>query len=71
MLNCMQTTNQGYTVEDVMLDILGDVGCPILFGFPTGHTSRQNVIVPFGVRARLQLGSQETFELLEPAVTVE
>ena len=71
MLNCMQTTNQGYTVEDVMLDILGDVGCPILFGFPTGHTSRQNAIVPFGVRARLQLGSQETFELLEPAVTVE
>lgn len=71
MPNCMQNTNQGYSLEDVILDILGDVGCPILFGFPTGHTSRPNAIVPFGVRARLRLGENDVFELLEPAVMVE
>jgi muramoyltetrapeptide carboxypeptidase len=71
MPNCMQNSNQGYSLEDVILDILTDVGCPILFGFPTGHTSRPNAIVPFGVRARLRLGESDVFELLEPAVTIE
>ena len=41
-----------------------------LYG-PTGHTTRPNIMVPFGVRARLSLGSESVFELLEPAVTVE
>jgi muramoyltetrapeptide carboxypeptidase len=71
MLNCIQNSNQGYALEDVMLDILSDVGCPILFGFPTGHVSGAHAIVPFGVRARLHLGSEEAFELLEPAVAVQ
>jgi muramoyltetrapeptide carboxypeptidase len=71
MLNCVQNANQGYALEDVVLDILGDMGCPILYGFPTGHTSRPHVIVPFGVRARLRLDGNDAFELLEPAVAVE
>ena len=71
MLNCIQNSNQGYALEDVMLDILSDVGCPILFGFPTGHVSGAHAIVPFGVRARLHLGSEGAFELLEPAVAVQ
>src|SRR2546425_5068526 len=69
MLNCIQNANQGYTLEDVLLDLLGDFTFPILYGFPTGHTSRPNVIVPFGVRARLDLASSAPlFELLESAV---
>jgi len=69
MLNCMQHPDQGYTLEEVLLDLLGDYSFPILYGFPTGHTSRPNVMVPFGVRARLDLTSNTPrFELLEPAV---
>jgi muramoyltetrapeptide carboxypeptidase len=69
MLNCIQHSNQGYTLEDVLLDLLSDFEFPILYGFPTGHTSRPNVIVPFGVRARLDLASSTPlFELLESAV---
>jgi muramoyltetrapeptide carboxypeptidase len=69
MLNCLQNTNQGYTLEEVLTDLLGDFSFPILYGFATGHTSRANVIVPFGVRARLDLASSAPlFELLEPAV---
>ena len=68
MLNCLQHPNQGYTLQEILLDLLGEFGFPVLFGFATGHTSRPNVIVPFGVRARLALGTSASFELLEPAV---
>ena len=68
MLNCIQHSDQGYTLEDVLLDLLSDFEFPILYGFPTGHTSRPNVIVPFGVRARLNLAGTPLFELLESAV---
>jgi len=71
MMNCVQNTNQGYALEDVLLDVLSATRFPILFGFPTGHTSGPNVLVPFGIPARLSLSSQSQFELLEPAVTVE
>jgi muramoyltetrapeptide carboxypeptidase len=68
MLNCTQNANQGYTLEEVILDVLGETTFPILYGFPTGHTAGPNAIVPFGVRARLKLDSNSVFELLEPAV---
>jgi len=69
MLNCIQNSSQGYTLEEVLLDLLGEYNFPILYGFPTGHTSRPNVIVPFGVRARLDLTSNvPLFELLESVV---
>jgi muramoyltetrapeptide carboxypeptidase len=69
MPNCLQTANQGYTLEEVLLDLLDEYSFPILYGFPTGHTSRPNVIVPIGVRARLDLtSSAPIFELLESAV---
>src|SRR5215831_2558803 len=69
MMNCMQHTNQGYTLQEVLMDLLSEFSFPVLYGFPTGHTSRPNVIVPFGVRARLDLGAPIKFELLEPAVS--
>jgi muramoyltetrapeptide carboxypeptidase len=69
MLNCAQHTHQGYTLQEVLLDLLAQFTFPVLFGFPTGHTSRPNVIVPVGVRARLDLSSSAPiFELLESAV---
>jgi muramoyltetrapeptide carboxypeptidase len=69
MLNCFQNATQGYTLEDVVMDVLSETAFPILYGFPTGHTSGPNAIVPFGVSARLKLGGGSIFELLEPAVT--
>ena len=66
----MQHPNQGYTLEQILVDLLTEFSFPVLFGFATGHTSRPNVIVPFGVRARLDLtSSAPLFELLESAVT--
>jgi len=70
MLNCMQHQNQGYTLEEVILDFFDSTTYPILYGFPTGHTTHPNVMVPFGVQAELSLGTSSTFQLLEAAVTI-
>jgi muramoyltetrapeptide carboxypeptidase len=71
MLNCIQNANQGYSLEEVIMELLGSTTFPVLYGFSTGHTSRANAVVPFGVRARLSLGTNSMFEMLEPAVTIE
>jgi len=69
MLDCTNLPNQGYTLEEVILDVLEGTTFPILYGFSTGHTSRANIVVPFGIRATLSLGSVSRFELLESAVS--
>jgi muramoyltetrapeptide carboxypeptidase len=74
MLNCLQHSNQGYTLQEVLLDLVHDIDGPVLYGFPTGHTSGPNIVVPFGVRARLSLSASSeasVFELLEPAVSLQ
>lgn len=40
-------------IRDVLSDILHDFPGPVLFGFPSGHTSGQTWTLPFGVRARI------------------
>jgi muramoyltetrapeptide carboxypeptidase len=42
-----------YGVEDVILDVLGDLGVPILYGFPAGHCP-QSLTLPFGVQVAMQ-----------------
>ena len=69
MLNCTNLPDQGYTLEEVILDVLADTDFPILYGFSTGHTIRPNIVVPFGIHAKLSLGPDSRFELLEPAVS--
>jgi muramoyltetrapeptide carboxypeptidase len=69
MLDCTNLPNQGYTLEEVILDVLDGATFPILYGFSTGHTSRANIVVPFGIHAKLSLGSVSRFELLESAVS--
>ena len=68
MLGCTQHPNQGYAIEDVFGDALQDLDVPVLFGFPTGHTSKPNVVVPFGIAARLSLDNGKEFKLVESAV---
>ena len=68
MPGCTQHPEQGYLLQDVILELLEGYRIPILFGFPTGHSQAANAIVPFGVPARLSLGDTPVFELMEPAV---
>ena len=46
--------DQGYTLEEVILRIVGDLGVPVAYGLRSGHVTRKNITLPFGVRASLQ-----------------
>ena len=74
MLDCVQSPakDQGYTLEEVVLRVLGDLGVPIAYGLRSGHVSRQNITLPFGVRAALNAdkGGVE-LKILEAATTLD
>ncbi|MGE0407397.1 MAG: LD-carboxypeptidase [Candidatus Korobacteraceae bacterium] len=53
MLDCMQTANQGYALEDVVRRVVGDLGIPVAYGLRSGHVTTQNVTLPLGVHAEL------------------
>lgn len=69
MLDCVQTANQDYTLQQVVMRIVGDLGIPVAFGVRSGHVTSQNMTLPFGVRARLTVrGGEVALRILEPAV---
>jgi len=51
-LDARPPADAAWTVDDVLLDILGPLGVPILADLPVGH-GRRNLAVPLGTRARL------------------
>jgi muramoyltetrapeptide carboxypeptidase len=69
MLDCVQTANQGYTLEEVVMRIVSGLGIPVAFGVRSGHVSSRNITLPFGVRARLTVkGGKVAVRILESAV---
>ncbi len=69
MLDCRQSDNQGYTLQDVVKRVLGDLGIPIAYGLRSGHVSRGNATLPIGVRAFLSVGEKASVIIREVAVT--
>jgi muramoyltetrapeptide carboxypeptidase len=70
MLDCVQNHNQGYTLEEIVLRVIGDLGVPVAYGLRSGHVSRYNITLPFGVRAALSLGEKEgSLKILESGTT--
>lgn len=70
MVDCVQNANQGYTLQDVVARIVGDLRVPVAFGVRSGHVSSGNITLPFGVRAKLTVrGGQVALRILESAVT--
>jgi muramoyltetrapeptide carboxypeptidase len=68
MLDCSQIKDQGYSLEEVVLRVVGDLGVPVAYGLRSGHVSRGNITLPFGVRASLNVGAREgTLRILESA----
>jgi muramoyltetrapeptide carboxypeptidase LdcA involved in peptidoglycan recycling len=65
MPDCHPSPQERYTLDDVIRDVLGDLSCPILCDFPSGHGST-NVTLPFGVRAAVE---GTTLSLLEAPVS--
>ena len=67
MLDCGQSADQDYTLEEVVLRVVGDLKIPVAFGLRSGHVSRANVTLPIGVRARFEVGSEVRLRFLESA----
>ena len=68
MADCVQHPGQAYTLEEVVLRVVGDLGIPVAFGLRSGHVARQNITLPLGVRASLTVGSgQVSLKYLEAA----
>ena len=70
MRDCLQTANQGYTLEEVVLRIVGSLAVPVAYGVRSGHVTAGNITLPIGVGARLTVrGGQVSLRILEAAVT--
>jgi muramoyltetrapeptide carboxypeptidase len=68
MSGCVQTENQGYTLEEVVVRLTAELGVPVAYGLRSGHVSRRNVTLPLGVRARLVVATGEaSLRFLESA----
>ena len=70
MVDCTQNSskNQSYTLEEVVLRVVGDLGVPVAFGLRSGHVSHGNITLPFGVQAALKVtASGVELKILEAA----
>jgi muramoyltetrapeptide carboxypeptidase len=70
MLGCVQSADQDYTLQEVILRVVGDLKVPVAFGLRSGHVSRRNVTLPIGVRAALRVGRKDMrLRILEAATS--
>jgi muramoyltetrapeptide carboxypeptidase len=68
MLGCTQSPTQGYTLEEIVMRVVGSLGVPMAYGVRSGHVSNGNITLPIGVSARLHVGGVGVaLEILEPA----
>ncbi len=51
----LQSESQDYTLEEVVLRVVGESGDSCAFGLRSGHVSRRNITLPIGVRASLDV----------------
>jgi muramoyltetrapeptide carboxypeptidase len=66
----VQNAKQGYTLQEVVLRIVGELGVPVAYGLRSGHVTAGNITLPFGVRAGLTVGGGVVgLKILEAAVT--
>jgi muramoyltetrapeptide carboxypeptidase len=57
-------------LDRAILNALDGLDIPIAIGLRSGHVSRQNVTLTFGVEAQLTFADEPTLTLLEPAVAL-
>jgi muramoyltetrapeptide carboxypeptidase len=71
MLACAQPGNELYTLEKVVMRIVGNLNIPVAYGLRSGHVSRANITLPMGVRVRLEAdNSGVVLQALESATLI-
>jgi muramoyltetrapeptide carboxypeptidase len=68
MLDCTSPGAPPNLLEDAILSALDGLDVPIAIGLRSGHVSRQNVTLTFGVEAELRADDEPQLTFLEPAV---
>jgi muramoyltetrapeptide carboxypeptidase len=71
MLDCTSPGAPLELLEEVILNALDDFSGPIAIGLRSGHVSRANVTLTFGVQAELIATVDPELRILEPAVARE
>jgi muramoyltetrapeptide carboxypeptidase len=68
MVECVSAGAAHDLLDRAILSALDGLDIPIAIGLRSGHVSRQNVTLTFGVAAELILGDEPTLTIFEPAV---
>lgn len=71
MLECASPGAGPDLLDQVILRVLDWFDGPIAIGLRSGHVSRSNVTLPFGIEAELNLQDEPVLQYLDPAVQVE
>ena len=67
MAGCQQQPEQPYTLDQVLKRVVGDLGIPVAYGLRSGHVERENITLPIGVRAALDVKDEVRLAVLEAA----
>src|SRR5206468_9987175 len=54
---CHPPAGQAYSLQDVIMRVIGDLEIPVAFGLRSGHVSRQAITLPFGVDTALAVSA--------------
>jgi muramoyltetrapeptide carboxypeptidase len=68
MLECTSPGAPANLLEDVILHFFRDADFPIAIGLRSGHVSRENVTLTFGLEAELVADTTAQLKILEPAI---
>jgi muramoyltetrapeptide carboxypeptidase len=68
MLDCTSPGAPANLLEDSIVSALDGLDIPIAIGLRSGHVSRQNVTLIFGIEAELRADDEAQLALLQPAV---
>lgn len=69
MLDCIQHPEQTYTLDEVIVRVVGDLGVPVVAGLRSGHVSGENITLPIGVRAQVRAQAEARVAILEAATS--
>ena len=70
MVDCIQSRAQDYTLQEIILRVVGELNIPVAFGVKSGHVSSGNITLPLGVRASLSVREGKvSVEIVESAVS--
>ncbi len=58
--DCDPDENSVYSLQEVIMRVVGDLGIPVAYGLRSGHVCGGNITLPIGVQARVNVADQVT-----------